>query len=179
MRIVRLPKSFYYVSKNRPIELSHIGHQRLEWLKVWKRLRQEGYCAGQAADIIRIPRATLYRWQKRLDERGLIGLEDRDRRPKHVRKPQWSPELAESRSEDAGSQSLDGQREALEAPAERWNTDIDFHSWPHPEALESPWGAPRAAQKWDMQAQTTCQTSLRHQEAPGLPGEETGGPGSA
>lgn len=30
MRIVRLPSSFYYVSQNRPIELSHIAHQRLE-----------------------------------------------------------------------------------------------------------------------------------------------------
>lgn len=96
MRIVGLPKSFYYVSRNRPIELSHIAHQRLQWLKVWQRLREEGYSAHEAADIVRVPRSSMYRWQKRLGERGLVGLEDGDRRPRHVRRPQWSPELAEA-----------------------------------------------------------------------------------
>jgi transposase InsO family protein len=59
-------------------------------------LRAEGYSAQNAADILRLPRSTLYRWQEKLEKRGLIGLEDGDRRPKRVRKPQWSPELAEA-----------------------------------------------------------------------------------
>jgi len=42
MRIVGLPKRFYYVSKNRPVELSLKPHQRLYWLKTWQRLRAEG-----------------------------------------------------------------------------------------------------------------------------------------
>jgi transposase InsO family protein len=96
MRIVGLPKSFYYVSHNRPIEISHKAHQRLQWLKTWQRLRAEGFSAQKAADLLRLPRSTLYRWQKRLDKRGLRGLEDGDRRPKQVRRPQWSPELAEA-----------------------------------------------------------------------------------
>ena len=96
MRIVGLPKRFYYVSKNQPIELSKQAHQRLYRLKTWQRLRAEGYSGQKAADILRLPRSTLYRWQKRLKEQGLIGLEDGDRRPKQVRRPQWSPELVEA-----------------------------------------------------------------------------------
>jgi transposase InsO family protein len=96
MRIVGLPKEFYYLSRNRPIELSHLAQQRLQWLKTWQRLREEGFTAQKAAEILRLPRSTLYRWQKRVEEQGLRGLEDGDRRPKHVRRPQWSPELAEA-----------------------------------------------------------------------------------
>jgi putative transposase len=96
MRIVGLPKPFYYVSRRSPIEMSEAARQRLWRLKTWQRLRAEGYSAQKAADLLRLPRSTLYRWQKRLDKRGLIGLEDGDRRPKRVRRPQWSPELAEA-----------------------------------------------------------------------------------
>jgi putative transposase len=96
MRIVGLPKSFYYVSRRSPIEMSEAARQRLWRLKTWQRLRAEGYSAQKAADLLRLPRSTLYRWQKRLDKRGLIGLEDGDRRPKRVRRPQWSRELAEA-----------------------------------------------------------------------------------
>ncbi|MGA9190892.1 MAG: integrase core domain-containing protein [Anaerolineales bacterium] len=96
MRIVGLPSPFYYASQIRPVEMSENGRQRLWRLKAWERLRAEGFCAQKAADILKVPRSTLYRWQKRVDQRGLIGLEDGDRRPKRVRRPQWSPELAEA-----------------------------------------------------------------------------------
>ena len=95
MRIVGLPSPFYYVSRRRPIEMSETARQRLWRLKAWQRLRAEGYTAQKAADILRVPRSTLYRWQ-RAAAKGLIGLEDGDRRPKLVRRPQWSPELAEA-----------------------------------------------------------------------------------
>ncbi|MEA1977104.1 MAG: helix-turn-helix domain-containing protein, partial [Chloroflexota bacterium] len=72
------------------------ARQRLRRLNIWQRLRAEGFSAKKAADILRLPRSTLYRWQKRVEERGLIGQEDGDRRPKRVRRPQWSPELAEA-----------------------------------------------------------------------------------
>jgi transposase len=96
MRIVGLPKPFYCLFRFRLIELSPLAQQRLQWLKVWQRLRQEGYSAHRAAEFVGIPRATLYRWQKRLQKQGLIGLEDGDRRPRHVRKPQWNPELSQA-----------------------------------------------------------------------------------
>ena len=38
----------------------------------------------------------MVRWQKRVDRRGLVGLEDGHRRPKQVRRPQWNPEPAEA-----------------------------------------------------------------------------------
>jgi len=96
MRIVGLPSSFYNVSRRRPIEMSEDARQRLWRLKAWQRLRAEGYVAQRAAEILRVPRSTLYRWQQRVEQKGLIGLEDGDRRPKRVRRPQWSPELAEA-----------------------------------------------------------------------------------
>jgi len=96
MRIVGLPNSFYYVSRKRPIEMSDAARYRLRWLKAWQRLRAEGYSAQKAADLLHMPRSTIYRWQKQVDERGLMGLEDGDRRPKRVRRPQWSPELAQA-----------------------------------------------------------------------------------
>lgn len=76
MRIVGLPKRFYYISNNRPAELSLKAHQRLYLLKTWQRLRAEGFSGQKAAEILRLPRSTLYRWQKRLKEQGLSGLED-------------------------------------------------------------------------------------------------------
>jgi len=76
--------------------MSEAAHERLQWLKAWQRLREAGYSAQRAADILRVLRSTLYRWQKRVEERGLIGLEDGDRRSKRVRRPQWRSELAEA-----------------------------------------------------------------------------------
>lgn len=96
MRIVGLPSSFYYVSRRRPIEISEAARQRVWRLKAWQRLRAEGFSAQKASELLGLPRSTLYRWQKRVDQQGLIGLEDGDRRPKQVRRPQWSPELAEA-----------------------------------------------------------------------------------
>jgi len=62
MRIVGLPSSFYYVSRRRPIEMSDPARQRLRRLNTWQRLRAEGFSAQKAADILRLPRSTLYRW---------------------------------------------------------------------------------------------------------------------
>ena len=96
MRIVGLSKDFYYLSKNRPIAIGPIAQQRLQWLTTWQRLRAEGFTSAKAAELVGIPRSTLYRWQKRLEDQGARGLEDGDRRPKNVRRPQWSPELVEA-----------------------------------------------------------------------------------
>jgi len=96
MRQFALPRPFYYLFQNPPIEASELAWQRLRWLKLWQRLRQEGYTADRAAELLKLPRSTLYRWKKRLEAEGVRGLEDRSRRPKNCRKPQWSPELAEA-----------------------------------------------------------------------------------
>ena len=39
---------------------------------------------------------THYRWQKRLKEEGAKGLEEKSRRPKNLRRPTWSMELAQA-----------------------------------------------------------------------------------
>lgn len=96
MRIVGLPKPFYYVSRKRPIVLTDRAQERLRWLKTWQRLRAEGFSAEKAADLLNVPRSSLYRWQKQVEKRGLKGLEDGDRRPRQVRRPQWTPELAQA-----------------------------------------------------------------------------------
>ena len=43
-----------------------------------------------------LSRATLYRWQKRINERGTRGLEESSRRPNRVRTVRWSAELIET-----------------------------------------------------------------------------------
>jgi len=78
MRIVGLPGTFYYVSRRRPIEMSETARQRLWRLKAWQRLRGEGYSAQQAADLLRLPRSTLYRWHN-CPERECRGSEWRRR----------------------------------------------------------------------------------------------------
>lgn len=42
-----------------------------------------------------IARSTYYRWKKKFNPRNLQSLEDRSRRPKKIRKPQWTSELVE------------------------------------------------------------------------------------
>lgn len=42
-----------------------------------------------------IARSTYYRWKKKFNPRNLQSLEDRSRRPKKIRKPQWASELVE------------------------------------------------------------------------------------
>ena len=48
-------------------------------------MRGEGVTAAKAADILRVPRASLYRWKSRLRKRGLRGLEPDSRRPRSFR----------------------------------------------------------------------------------------------
>lgn len=54
----------------------------------WRQAICEGLCAAAAARAVGVPRATLYRWEKR--------PEPLSRRPLRVRQPRWSPALAEA-----------------------------------------------------------------------------------
>ena len=60
-------------------------------LKRWHRARDNGLSAADAAAAVGVSRATLYRWQK-LHDQGRLA--PRSRRPRRVRRPEWSPELA-------------------------------------------------------------------------------------
>jgi len=66
----------------------------LRWVKAWGALRAKGLTAQEAAGVLRLPRSTLYRWERRLKVDGLRGLEDRSRRPKRVRQRKWGADLA-------------------------------------------------------------------------------------
>ena len=79
-------------SKNisRVREISRLAKQRLKWM--------DHYAAhGNAALTCRyfgISRQTFYRWKGRYNSRGLRSLEERSHRPRRLRKPTWSRELA-------------------------------------------------------------------------------------
>jgi putative transposase len=122
MRQFALPRSFYYLSQNPPLEASDLAWQRLRWLKTWQRLRQEGYTADRAAELLKLPRSTLYRWKKRLEAEGLRGLEDRSRRPKNCRRPQWSPELAQAVQDLREEYGWDKVKVAHMLKQEGWQT---------------------------------------------------------
>jgi transposase len=54
---------------------------------------ERGLSRAEAAQVVGVSRASLYRWQGQLRQEGLRGLEERSRRPKRVRKPMWSEDL--------------------------------------------------------------------------------------
>jgi transposase InsO family protein len=96
MRIVGYPRSFYVAAHHQPVELSAKAWDRLRWLRAWQALRGRGLTGQQAAETLHLPRSSLYRWERRLKAEGAAGLEERSRRPKRLRRPQWSPELAQA-----------------------------------------------------------------------------------
>ncbi len=72
-------------------ELSRMAGHRLKWMDYYT-VHQ-----GNAALTCRyfgISRQTFYRWRRRYDPHRLRSLEERSHRPKHLRQPTWSRELA-------------------------------------------------------------------------------------
>ncbi|MFQ5894599.1 MAG: IS481 family transposase [Nitrospinota bacterium] len=73
------------------VELSPRARERLQALSLWR----ETGDVGLVSRTFGLSRATLYRWRARFEPMDLSTLEERSRRPRRVRRPQWSPELAE------------------------------------------------------------------------------------
>jgi transposase InsO family protein len=96
MRLVGLPYPFYYFSKHKVVALSVTADQKMQKLKLWEVLKQKGIKDPQISQLLRVSRASLYRWRSRLRKKGPKGLEARSRRPHRIRKPMWDPELVES-----------------------------------------------------------------------------------
>ena len=91
-----LPKEFYQLVKHKPKSLSIKAKSRLNTLVAWQALREAGWTTERASLRLGASRASLYRWQKRLTERGTWGLEESSRRPKRLRTVSWSVELIET-----------------------------------------------------------------------------------
>lgn len=64
---------------------------RLKWMDYY---RSHGENASLTCRHFDISRQTFYRWKMRYDPRELRSLEGRSHRPKHLRRPTWSHELA-------------------------------------------------------------------------------------
>ena len=96
MRVAGLPRSFYQLAKTTSGGLPPEAQERLRWVNCWQVLRRQGLTNSAAAETLELPRSTLYRWDRVLREEGLAGLRTRSRRPRRLRGPTWSPELAQA-----------------------------------------------------------------------------------
>jgi len=77
----------------RILELTKEARQRLKWMDYYES------CGRNAALTCRhfdISRQTLYRWRRRYDRWNLKSLESRSHRPRRLRHPTWSPQLAQA-----------------------------------------------------------------------------------
>lgn len=72
------------------IPLSREAKRRLAAMRWYE---EHGKNASLTARHFGISRSSLHDWLRRYEKLGQEGLEDYSRRPKHVRKPTWSPEL--------------------------------------------------------------------------------------
>ena len=71
--------------------ISRLAKARLKWLDHY---RGHGENAALTCRYFGISRQTLYRWKRRYNPRDLTSLEERSHRPRRVRQPTWSRELA-------------------------------------------------------------------------------------
>ena len=70
--------------------LSREAKKRLQWMDWYRR---HGRNARLTCRHFGISPSAFYRWERRYDSRNLRSLEDRSRRPHHVRQPMTPPAL--------------------------------------------------------------------------------------
>ena len=68
-----------------------MAKQRLKWMDCY---RDHGENAALTCRYFGISRQTFYRWNRRYNPRDLTSLEERSHRPRRLRQPTWSGELA-------------------------------------------------------------------------------------
>jgi len=88
-------------------DLSPDARRRLKWMDYYQTHRRN---AALTCRYFGISRQTFYRWRRRYHPGRLASLEERPRRPRRVRRPTWTPELA---------RAVQGLREAYP----RWGKD--------------------------------------------------------
>ena len=78
---------------------------RRDALARWRQARTKGLTAAEAAAIVGVPRATLYRWEK--------APQPKSRRPHRPRKPTWSPALVQAVEELRADNPMWGKRKLV------------------------------------------------------------------
>lgn len=96
MRLMGQTTQLYRLRQHSPVKISPNAQYRLGQLNAWLVLQDQGLTSQQASTALGLPRSTLYRWKKKVKEKGLKGLEDGSRRPKHLRCPRWEVNLIET-----------------------------------------------------------------------------------
>jgi putative transposase len=89
MKVFSIAKGFHRLAKNIPPGLSDKELNKFRALRLFYETRD----ANLVCRTFEISRATLYRWLKRFNPRDLSTLKEISRRPRKLRKPQWSYEL--------------------------------------------------------------------------------------
>ena len=72
--------------------LSRAAQGRLQWMLFY---HFNGRSAARTCRRFALSRQTFYRWKRRFDRHDLTTLEERSHRPRQVRTPTWTAELAE------------------------------------------------------------------------------------
>lgn len=92
MRVFGLQGQFNRLCKDEHVSLTAQEKDRLRALALWQEIGD----VKLACRTFGLSRATLYRWQKRLDPHDLTTLKDRSRRPRRLRTPTWSLDLIQA-----------------------------------------------------------------------------------
>jgi putative transposase len=74
-------------------QLSAQARRRLKWMDYYQ---SQGHNARLTCRHFDISPQTFYRWRRRYNPRNLGSLEDRSRRPRRLRQPTWSAQLADA-----------------------------------------------------------------------------------
>lgn len=89
MKVFSIAKGFHGVTKNAPPELSQKERDKLRAIRLYR----ETGDVKLVCNTFEISRATLYRWLKRFNPMDLTTVEEKSRKPKRLRKANWSYEL--------------------------------------------------------------------------------------
>ncbi len=91
MRYFGLNRQFKWAARQGDVELTTRERDRLRALRLWEETKD----VQLVCRTFGMSRATLYRWRERFLPKDLSSLKDRSRRPKHLRRANWSRKLIE------------------------------------------------------------------------------------
>ena len=116
-------------------QLSRAAQGRLQWMLFYY---FNGRNAARTCRRFGISRQTFYRWKRRFDRHDLTTLEERSHRPRHVRKPTWSGELAERVLSLRKQYPRWGKDKLVVLLRREQRQRFDFHGRTHPGRAKTP-----------------------------------------